>query len=277
MPKSKKYIITEQKITRYIKEGRGSGRKEDYKPWINIQNISSKGRSNRIKGFTSNRIHHFLSDLEAKCFYKLEWDDRVVDIREQYPLLDREMAMNIARDKNINYPIDIDSKTPIVLTTDFLITKIENGRLVDEAITVKYKKDLENKRVIEKFEIEKEYWKKKGISWSIVTEDQINQVEIDNIVWMNKLYNLNDLINECENIDKKKVDELLKILINEIYNESNKDKRLLSLTDKLDYENNTKPGTVLNLFKYLTINKIIDIDIKKDLIRNPVIKDILEV
>ena len=223
MSKSKKYIITEQKIARYIKEGRGSGRKEDYKPWINIQNISSKGRSSRIKGFTSNRIHQLLSDLEAKCFYTLEWDDSIYDIREQYPLLDRDMAMNIARDKNIKYPIDVESKTPIVMTTDFLITKIENGRLVDEAITVKYKKDLENKRVIEKFEIEKEYWNKKGIHWSIVTEDQINQVKIDNIVWMHKSYNLNDLIYEYENIDKNKVDELLKNLISEVYNDSNID------------------------------------------------------
>lgn len=272
-----KYTINEQKIIRYIKEGRGSGSKEDYKPWINIQNISSKGRSSRIKGFTTNRIHHFLSDLETKCFYKLEWDDRVVDIREQYPLIDREMAMNIARDKNIKYPIDIKSKTPIVMTTDFLITKTENGRLVDEAITVKYKKDLENKRVIEKLEIEREYWKRKGIDWKIVTEYQINQVEIDNIVWMHKLYNLHDLVNEYENIDENKLKKCLKILIDEIYNESNKEKRLLSLTDKLDYENNIKCGTALNLFKYLAINKIIDIDIKKDLIRNPVIKDILEV
>lgn len=271
------YTINEQIINRYIKEGRGSGTKEEYKPWINIQNISSKGRSNRTKGFTTNRIHHFLSDLESKCFYKLEWDDKVVDIKEQYPLIDREMAISIARDKNIKYPIDIKSRTPIVMTTDFMITKIENGRLVDEALTVKYKKDLENKRVIEKFEIEREYWRRKGIDWKIVTEEQLNQVEIDNIIWMHTSYYLEDLVTQCDNIEENKLKQCLKILINEIYNESNKEKRLLTLTNELDHENNIKCGTSLNIFKHLAINKIIDIYIKKDLMRNPVIKDILKV
>ena len=128
----RKYGISEDKINRYIKEGRGSGTKENYKPWIKIQDVSSKGRSNRIKGIKTNRIHHFLSDLETKCFYILEWDDNVVDIREQYPLIDRETAMKIANEKNIRYPIDYKTRTPVVMTTDFLVTKYENGILINE-------------------------------------------------------------------------------------------------------------------------------------------------
>lgn len=271
----RKYGISEEKINRYIKEGRGSGTKEDYKPWIHIQDISSKGRSSRIKGITTNRIHHFLSDLEAKCFYMLEWDDNVVDIREQYPLIDREMAMDIAKEKNIKYPIDNKTKTPIVMTTDFLITKKQDGRLVDEAITVKYKKDLEKNRVIEKFEIEREYWNRKGIEWKIVTECQLKQVEIDNIIWMHKSYNLNDIVSEEDSINENKIENYLKELVYELYDESNLETKLLILTDRLDYKNNIKFGTTLNLFKYLSINKIIDVDIKNDLTRNPIIKDIL--
>ena len=271
----RKYGINEEKINRYIKEGRGSGTKEDYKPWINIQDISSKGRSSRIKGITTNRIHHFLSDLEAKCFYMFEWDDNVVDIREQYPLIDREMAMDIAKEKNIKYPIDNKTKTPIVMTTDFLITKKQDGRLVDEAITVKYKKDLEKNRVIEKFEIERSYWNRKGIEWKIVTECQLKQVEIDNIIWMHKSYNLNDIVSEEDSINENKIENYLKELVYELYDESNLETKLLILTDRLDYKNNIKFGTTLNLFKYLAINKIIDVDIKNDLTKNPVIKDIL--
>lgn len=37
-------------IEKWIKEGRGSGIGSDYKPWIRIQEVSSLGRSHRLKG-----------------------------------------------------------------------------------------------------------------------------------------------------------------------------------------------------------------------------------
>lgn len=38
------------KIDKWIKEGRGSGVGSDYKPWLNIQDVSSLGRTTRLKG-----------------------------------------------------------------------------------------------------------------------------------------------------------------------------------------------------------------------------------
>jgi len=38
------------KIEKWIQEGRGSGRGPEYIPWLTIQNVSSKGRSTRLKG-----------------------------------------------------------------------------------------------------------------------------------------------------------------------------------------------------------------------------------
>ncbi len=49
------------------------------------------------------------------------------------------------------------------------------------ARTVKSSKELEDKRVIEKFEIEREYWKRKNIDWGIVTEKDIPAEMADNI------------------------------------------------------------------------------------------------
>ncbi|GGH79630.1 hypothetical protein JOD43_001736 [Pullulanibacillus pueri] len=37
-------------IEKWIKEDRGSGIDSDYKPWIRIQDVSSLGRSHRLKG-----------------------------------------------------------------------------------------------------------------------------------------------------------------------------------------------------------------------------------
>ena len=37
-------------IEKWIKEGRGSGIGINYKPWLKIQDVSSLGRSTRLKG-----------------------------------------------------------------------------------------------------------------------------------------------------------------------------------------------------------------------------------
>ena len=43
------------KIEKWIQEGRGSGIGAEYKPWLKIQDVSSKVRSTRLKGVKTNR------------------------------------------------------------------------------------------------------------------------------------------------------------------------------------------------------------------------------
>ncbi len=45
------------KVVMSIKDGRGSGVCADYKPWLNIQDVSSLERSTRVRGIKSNRQH----------------------------------------------------------------------------------------------------------------------------------------------------------------------------------------------------------------------------
>ena len=80
----------ENKLKRFLREGRGQGEGQDYKPWVTVQDFPSKGRCSRVLGWKTNRIHHLFTDSETRYFYLLEWEDAVVDIREHYPLLDLE-------------------------------------------------------------------------------------------------------------------------------------------------------------------------------------------
>ncbi|AAT59890.1 possible transposase [[Bacillus thuringiensis] serovar konkukian str. 97-27] len=93
---------TEKKIEKYIKEGRGEGEFNNYKPWLTIQNISSTGNSSRLKGWKTNRRHELLSDLERNYFFIMEWIEDIIDIREQFPL-NREATYNIAKEKGIRH------------------------------------------------------------------------------------------------------------------------------------------------------------------------------
>jgi len=163
-----------------LKKGRGSGEGSNYQPWISIHDFPSHGTVARIKGWKTNRVHHFLSKYELQYFFLLEWADTVIDIREQYPLLDVSATLEIAESANIIHPYDKKSGFPYVLTSDFFITTTQ-GFL---ARTIKMSKELENKRILEKLEIERRYWSNKGISWQLVTEKEINYEKAKNIEWI---------------------------------------------------------------------------------------------
>lgn len=50
---------TEEKIKKLIRQGRGKGEGKDYLPWLQVGDFSSKGRSHRVYGIKTDRIHHF--------------------------------------------------------------------------------------------------------------------------------------------------------------------------------------------------------------------------
>lgn len=142
---------TEKKIKEFIKEGRESGELTFYKPWILTRElVGASSRKVRVKGLLTERVHHLLSDLEKKIFYLLEWRDSTYDIREQYPLPPNSDTIRIADEngwRHSKYPY---TALLIVMTTDFLVTKISESNKKYMAICAKYAKDLDNERVIQK-------------------------------------------------------------------------------------------------------------------------------
>ncbi|MBD1847721.1 TnsA endonuclease N-terminal domain-containing protein [Cyanobacteria bacterium FACHB-63] len=191
----------EEKFDRLLEEKRGEGVRDQYSPWITVRDFPSKGRVSRARGWKTNRLHHLFSDHETRLFYILEWSDVVIDIREQFPLLDIELAQKISIDIGVKYPVDTASKFPRVLTTDFMVTVKQDGKVRDVALTVKPSSELKNKRVIEKFEIERNYYMAKGIEWGLVTEKHIPKLLARNIEWVHGAYRL-------EENSKKKIQDL---------------------------------------------------------------------
>ena len=78
----RKRIWNREKYHRYLLEGRGQGTASEYKPWIYIHDFSSNGIVSRVKGMTTGRIHHLLSNQELWYFYLLDWSEKAIDIRE---------------------------------------------------------------------------------------------------------------------------------------------------------------------------------------------------
>lgn len=238
----------EKIFKKYIKEGRGSGIRKDYKPWINIQNISSLGESSRILGWKTERVQHFLSNNESSYFYILEWSDIVVDIREQFPLVDYKETAKIAENLGIKHPVDNESGFPYVLTTDFMVTVKLNGKEVNIARTIKPALELEKERVIEKFEIERRYWKNRNIDWRIITDNDIPKELVRNIEWIHSAY----LLEDSYSLTDKQVQIIASIIYEKI---QNTDLTIVEIGDYIDSEYNLGNGTGLYLIKHLISGK----------------------
>ena len=182
----RRYGMDTAKISRFREEGRGDGHGVDYKPWLTVQDISSSGRSSRVWGWKTNRLHHFFSDHETRLFLLYQWFDAVTDIREQFPL-DQERTLAIAESMGIAHPAEPTTRTPIVMTTDFLLDLTIAGRSCLIARAVKPSSELSKPRVIEKLELERRYWVSQGIDWGIVTEQEIPVEFARNIAWANEM------------------------------------------------------------------------------------------
>jgi len=241
-----------------IKEGNGSGIGKDYKPWLEIQDFPSKGRVTRVKGIKTERQHELFSDLERNYFYYLDFADNVVDIREQFPLLPIEETITIAKELGIEHPTNPISREPIVMTTDFLITfKEKNGEVIEKARTLKYKNDLVDKRILEKFEIERQYYFKRGIDWGIVTEEEVDKSVSKSIADLYTYQNIKE-IELFKEIDAEMLDDMKLYFIRHCSGYGGTLKDICSYFDKTM---NMDIGSGIAMFKHLLVTKVISINI----------------
>lgn len=244
---------------RRIKEGRGKGHFSDYKPWITIHDFASQGVVTRILGWKSNRLHHLLSEqFELAHFMQMEWSDKVIDIREQYPLLPLEKTLMIADQLGIKHPIDPKTKHPIVMTTDMLLT-IRSGEAIQfVAHSIKPINKLNN-RVLEKFEIEKSYFKDLGIDWELITEKQINYELVRNVEWLHSAKTLDN----TSFLSKEVVNQLEPILYECI---KQQDKPIAKITLDIDKKENMPQGTCMNIVRHLIANRLWEVDMEKRIV-----------
>jgi hypothetical protein len=168
-------------IKRLTIEKRGQGAGKHYKPFLTVRDVPSKGRVHRRPALTHGRIVHLLSDLELSAFLLFDWDLSITDIREQFPL-DPEKTAKISERLGIPHPAV--SGVTQVMSTDLLLDMMVEGKLTQIAISVKYRQELEDPRVIEKQELERRYWEGLGIQWYLFTENEVPHTLIQNIKWL---------------------------------------------------------------------------------------------
>lgn len=243
----------QNKFDRFLKEGRGQGTGKDYKPWLSIQDMPSRGRATRIYSNKTQRIHHFFTDNETRVFYIFNWEDVVTDIREHYPLLDLEDVLKDKDNLELEKMKDKETDAPYVFTTTFLITIKDNNGLRYIARSVKSAQELDRNHTIKMLEIQRRYWLEKGIDWGIITQKDIPVIKAKNIEWVYS--SLEDSSERGLDLDTKKY--LSSLFMNKMLNNK---APIRKITASFDEELNLETGTGLFLFKYLIATKIITVD-----------------
>lgn len=171
-------------IDKRIKDGRGRGRLQDYEPWLEVHDVPSRGKSTRIFGWTTGRVHHLLSRGEESYFYILDWSPLVIDIREQFPLLPLDDTLRIAQRLGFAHPRHPRTKELIVMTTDVVPTVASPQGSADQGRTFKPASELKKERTRQKLAIEREYWYERGVDWAVVTEVDIPAAFVENVKWV---------------------------------------------------------------------------------------------
>ena len=157
---------------------------KNYDPYVKGHHFGSKGVVGRIYNRQIERTQHTISNLELKYLTLLKWSKVPTDIREQFAL-PLEETLAIAEELGIPHPQDKSTREWHPLSTDFLVT-LPGGKSI--AISVKYAKDVSNRRVLEKLQIEQEYWRYQDTEWKLATESDIPQTLLENIEWVQEAH-----------------------------------------------------------------------------------------
>lgn len=235
--------FTEKVLRRWIKQGRGQGIYVNYLPWLTIRDVKSHGLRTRIYGVTVPRIHHLMSKIELSLFYHMEFRNDVLDIREQFPLFPQEETFALADALGVAHPRDPISKFPIVMTTDLLVTVMRGDALLDEAWCVKPAAALKDARVIEKLEIERQYWLRRGVSWFVFTEQDFSPAYRTNL----EVFHPSLRADALQPLEPVVINRVCQLLIAAVHPKA----ILAHITTRIDDDLDLSPGTALKIARFL--------------------------
>ncbi|WP_083860308.1 TnsA endonuclease N-terminal domain-containing protein [Cupriavidus sp. BIS7] len=245
-----RFEMTPKKFERFLLEGRGQGEGPTYRPFIQIDDLSSKGVSHRTSSSrTGFRTHHLLSDNEYAAYLAAWFDMNVLDIREQYPMLPVTLTLGIAASLGVKHPMNRKYRFAIPQTADlFLVTK--EGV---EVVAVKEDEDYENPRTREKLAIAEEFWRLRGIPTRVALASELKTQRFQNLQW---IYDARR--KQYERPFELGVNPLYDFLLSEV---AGREIGLRELANHTDTEFGQPLGTALAAIRRLLAERVLETDI----------------
>ncbi|KGJ87325.1 TnsA endonuclease N-terminal domain-containing protein [Colwellia psychrerythraea] len=171
---------------------------EKYRPYLTVRDVNQIGRRHWLFCPIQKRHVHLLSDGEYRTYKKILSSKSVVKIEEQYAL-DIDETLDIAIALNAIHPRDWETNLGYVMTTDFVVTYMnKSGSTYRVAYTFKYWEQIYEEvdgkvnkikpRTWQKFDIERQYWKARGVDYRVLTERDATKAEAWNFDYFELAY-----------------------------------------------------------------------------------------
>ncbi|MFA0557245.1 TnsA endonuclease N-terminal domain-containing protein [Vibrio sp. 10N.222.55.A1] len=244
---------------RHLRNKYGLGQGANYKPWLRIQDVKSKGTRSLIYGRKSQRDHHMMSSIESEHFYLAEFSNRVVDIREQFPLFPLNFTQKVAKTLGVQHPTHPHTKEPIIMTTDQLLTIDSPQGIIYHAVSAKSEEDSGDLRVLEKNDIERVCWELLGVKFSYFTGNELTRVQSSNLLWATSPFRKNPVSFSTEQV----ICALSMLTVRQYFIED--------LCNQLISLNVTTHENALVLIRFLIADRYIEVDLSKNIVESGLI------
>ncbi|RUP75758.1 hypothetical protein C7Y69_18420 [Alteromonas sp. KS69] len=163
-----------------------------YRSYLTVRDVNKVGRRHWMYCDKQNREVHLLSDGERRMYMELLYKPSTVAVFEQYAL-DLDETLDIAVELNIMHPRNWKTYEAYVMSTDFLVESLSADERTTQltAYTFKYwdqiyklswldEVEYKSMRTWQKFAIEREFWRRRGIEYRVVTERDATKVHYHN-------------------------------------------------------------------------------------------------
>jgi hypothetical protein len=184
------YPFTEDRKALWERQGRGTGDRETWNPWLHRGDFSSRGivTIDSLYGDNGREIQLFsVPERNGWKVYSSSQDTETV--QEQVPH-DRDLSRRIAREMGIPHPRDPESQVDIVVTTDLVVTQRRlGGEHRKIARSVKPEHEMNSPNQAEHAELEKRLCAYEGITdFKFLFESSFPQQLLQNIdlLYMNR-------------------------------------------------------------------------------------------
>lgn len=201
--------ISEKTIKKFNAWKKGIVLSGQYKPYLTVRDVNKIGRRHWLFCPKQKRQVHLLSDGESRAYKKLISKPSTVIVEEQFAL-DIDETLDIAVELNLIHPRNWKTNLAYVMTTDFVATYRRKDRsLYRVAYTFKYWDQIYKAsedgtvekikmRTWQKFEIERQYWLRRGVQYRVITEHDATKPEAWNFDYFELAHDLTTTQEEVE-------------------------------------------------------------------------------
>jgi hypothetical protein len=169
-------------LRRRICQGRGTGQGTEYRRWLNIRDVPSRGTSSSVGGIRVQRPYHLLSELEVTYFFLIERRASVIDIREQWPILHVDRTLELCAERGVTHKYR--GVYPEPFTIDFLVTEEIDRKISYRAASIKTPEDAADPDVRRRLWVEYAWCREHGIFWTLVDTSSFNRTLLDTLRFM---------------------------------------------------------------------------------------------